>query len=367
VALSREAISWARIERSGLVRPFESPVAVASALVGVQSQFLPSTGLSIRNRVQGGFTARDLDAALQVRRDLLRLWGQRNTVHVYDPGDWATLTSVAAALPSYRARLTDRLGRSEEELGVALDRIAAILRATDRASSVDIVNADPTLAPWFASGNAVLMELVRRGLVCHAALVGGRSYFAHREAWMPGVRWDPLPTASAGAALARRYFATYGPATVQDFAFWLGAKVADARRWVASLGSDLSDTSGEGVAMLDVAGAEPALPAPTAGGDRPLRLLHRFDPLLLAHKDKSWIVDGERYKAVWRKAGYVEAVVLRRGRIAGTWRYDRTPKGVEIRLRPFGRLTRREVRSLGQDAESTAAYFAAPLTIVDFE
>ena len=67
----------------------------------------------------------------------------------------------------------------------------------------------------------------------------------------------------------------------------------------------------------------------------PLRLLHRFDPLLLAHKDKAWIVDPERYKAVWRKAGYVEAVILRRGRVAGTWGYERATRGTVVWLAPF--------------------------------
>ena len=30
---------------------------------------------------------------------------------------------------------------------------------------------------------------------------------------------------------------------------------------------------------------------------------------MLPHKDKSWLIADEHYKSVWRKAGFVEAVV----------------------------------------------------------
>ena len=93
----------------------------------------------------------------------------------------------------------------------------------------------------------------------------------------------------------------------------------------------------------------------------PLTMLYRFDPLLLPHKDKSWIVADEKYKAVWRKAGYVEAVVLRHGRIAGTWRYDKKRSGLEVTVGLFGRIPAREAKALGWQAESVAAYFGLPL------
>ena len=211
--LSRDEVAWTRIERSGLVEPFSSAVGVAQALIGVQSQFVPPAGLAIRNRLATEFTAEDLDALLHDRRALVRFWGHRNTVHIYDVADWSTVISASAAIPSYRESLTSLLGREESELEGALDRVAEILSGVERASRADLVAADASLAPWFEYGNALVMGLVRRGVVCHAALVGGKSYFAHRDVWLPKMRWDAPATVDAGVTLS---VPAHGAGNVED-------------------------------------------------------------------------------------------------------------------------------------------------------
>ena len=370
MALSWEDVAWSRIERSGLVEPFDSAVEVARVLIGIQSQFVPPAGLAIRNRLTTGFTSEDLDTLLHDRKQLLRLWGQRNTVHIYDVADWGTVVSASRAIPMYRERLTKLLGRDEAELEAAVKRVAGILRRVDRASRADFVAADPSLGPWFEYGNGLVMDLVRRGVVCHGALVGGKSYFAHREVWLPERRWDPPSTADAGVELARRYFQTYGPATVRDFAFWFGGTMREVKGWVEALGGDLMEVSVEGVRMLDAAVPNESrrfVGETPPRSEWPLRLLHRFDPLVLAHKDKSWIVDDKHYKAVWRKAGYVEAVVLKHGRMVGTWGYKKGARGIKIWIAPFKTLLKRDAAILGREAESVAAYFKSPLAGVEIQ
>jgi hypothetical protein len=362
-------VARTRLARSGLVEPFAAAADVARALIGVQSQFVPPAGLAIMNRLAEPFTDTDLDALLHERRSLLRLWGQRNTVHVYHVADWPTVVSASRAIPSYRQRLTDRLGRTDADLEQALDRMTSILAGVERASRSDLAQADPSLAPWLQWGNIPIIDLVRRGDACHAGVVGGRSYFAHRDVWLPDVEWVTPSTDDAAVSLARRYFATYGPATVHDFAFWLGARAGDARRWVRVLRDELVELDVDGELYLDLAlsaGVGPSRGAPAPDEPPPL-LLHRFDPLLLAHKNKSWIVDDAHYKAVWRKAGYVEAVVLEGGRIVGTWAYDRRATGIAVTLSPFGTLRRGTVTALKRRAERIAAYFDQPLLEVAIE
>jgi len=359
-----EQIAAARLRRSGLVEQLGDAAEVARKLVGIQSQFLPASGLSIAGRTNGPFSGSLLDRLLNEERRLVRLWGQRNTVHVYDAQDWAMVVAASRAIPTYRTSLCKRLGEPEEAMEAALDRIADLLLAGGRLTRADLVEADPSLEPWLSFGNIPIIDLVRRGLACHAGVEGGQSYFAHREAWLPAFDGVVPETDAAGMRLAVRYFAGYGPATVQDFAFWLGAKVGDARRWVEGAGSELEEIRVGGESWVDVVDA----PTAARSGREELpgaRLLYRFDPLLLAHRDKAWLVDEDRYKAVWRKAGYVEAVVLIGGRISGTWTYDRSARGVGITLAPFRRLTRAERSALAEDAETVARYFEVELDSVD--
>ena len=355
---SREAVAWERLRRSGLVEPFSDPVAVAGAMIGVQSQFVPPAGLAIRHRLAQPFTAADLDRHLHERRDLLRLWGQRRTVHVYDTRDWPTMVAASRSLPSYRGRLVDLLGKTEEELEAALETIARLLEREGRMCRAEMLIAEPSLEPWFQYGTGMMMELVRRGTACHAGLEGGRSYFAWRETWRPDLDWKPPSASEAGAALARRYFRSYGPATASDFVFWTGARASDARAWIEEVRSELTEVAVEGETMY-VAG--PLDPAPPPRSSWPVLFVHRFDPMLLAHKDKRWIVDDEFYKAVWRKAGYVEASVLRKGRIVGTWGYERKGRKVGVWLTPFDRFTADVTRAAEPAAEGVADYLGLPL------
>ena len=93
----------------------------------------------------------------------------------------------------------------------------------------------------------------------------------------------------------------------------------------------------------------------------PVRLLYRFDPMLLATRDKSWLIDDEHYKKVWRAAAHVEAVLLVRGRIAGIWRYDRKARGLVVRVSPFARLSATVSRAAEKRAAAVAAFLGLDL------
>jgi winged helix DNA-binding protein len=371
--LTRDQMAWHRIQRSGLVAPFENAEEVARSTVGVQSQFVPPAGLAIANRVDGAFTQDDLDRLLHDKRSLVRTWGQRNTVHVYAVEDWSTVVGGSQVLSTYQERAAKALGVDVADMAAAVERVGEILATRDRACRADLVEEDPLLEPWFKYGNGIVMDLARVGAACHAGLEGGRSYFAARRRWLPDLEWQAQAVHDACVALARRYFAAYGPATIKDFQFWLGSKAAPAREAVAALGDELvevrvgGEASAGAEAMLALAAdVVPMAEPPPLRSEWPLRLLHRFDPLVLAHKDKSWLVEADHYKSVWRKAGYVEAVVFRGGRMEGTWRYDKKGKGLILTVIPFGRISVADRKRLGRLAEPVAAYFERTLTEVVF-
>ena len=219
---------------------------------------------------------------------LIRTWGQRRTVHVYNVADWPTFTSATQLLSLYQDRYLKHFGGNADELRAAVDRTGELLRKTERACRADLTVADPSLEHWTQIGNGLMMDLARQGLSCHAGLEGGKSYFAHRDVWLPGLGWDPPSTEAAGISLASRYFGTYGPATVRDLAFWFGGKMKEAKAWVAALGDELVEVRvGSETLLASAADLDEIAQEPPPRADWPLRLLHRFDPLVLCHKGKS--------------------------------------------------------------------------------
>src|SRR5437879_7382171 len=72
-----------RLARHHLITPAPRTrlVDVVSALCGVHAQVMPSAVLSLGLRVRG-FTERDLAGALWERRELVKTYGIRGTVHL---------------------------------------------------------------------------------------------------------------------------------------------------------------------------------------------------------------------------------------------------------------------------------------------
>jgi hypothetical protein len=214
----------------------------------------------------------------------------------------------------------------------------------------------------FSAWGGIFADLVRRGYACHAGRVGNEGQFAHRERWLPHLAWEPPPPDDANVEVMRRFFTSYGPATTQDFAYWRAAVLVQARRWLALLAPELTEVLVEGQPMFMIrTDVEAALTPPPPPEAWPVRLLYRFEPLLLAHKDKTWVADAANYKRIWRPAGHIEGIVLAHGRAVATWRYDRKGQGLVITVSPFGALPRYAQQAIETLAPQVASFFALPL------
>lgn len=357
-----EQARWFRLRRHGLVEPFPTAAAAASALVGVQAQIPSAAGLALRNRAHG-LTSASLDRALYDERTLLRIWAQRGTLHLFQSDDWPLIHAAHASGPSQWERWFARRGHDVALYHAQIERVAVLLSERGYLSRSDLRASGLELAPWLLSSwGGAFAELVRRGLACHAR-PDGEGRFAHRSVWLPELDWDPPSAGAANAELARRYLRAYGPATPQDLAFWRGKLVADAREWLAPLGETVAPVRVGGSPMLALREDLPLLAEPPPEREAwPVRLLYRFDPLLLAHRRKEWVVDSDRSSLVWRPAGHVEGVVLEHCRAAGTWRYDRAGRGLKVTVLPFAPLPAHVAAALEHESAAAARFFDLPLT-----
>ena len=310
--MTPEAVHAERLSRSGLYSPLPSALAVTRHLVGVQAQMLASAGLSIAVRTRG-FTAAMLEEALHGSRRLIKLWGQRGTLHLYPSEDWPLLYGACSIRPqTWWERRVIRRGGDVEAYRASVAKVAALLKARGtltrdelRAANLDL--PEVSLSSW----GGVFADLVRRGVACHAGNQQATGRFAHRTHWLPDLDWSPPSPTEANAVWCRGYLRAYGPATLKDLVYWRGATLRDARGWLEALAGEVETVDVGGVSMLSLTDE---VEAPSGW---PLRLLHRFDPLLLAHRDKSWLIDPAHHPRVWRPAGHIEPVMLIDGRIQG--------------------------------------------------
>lgn len=358
-------VHWFRHRRSGLVEPFATAEETARRLIGVQAQLPPAADVAFFNRT-ADCTVADLAKARLENKTLVRFWGQRNTVHIYRTADWPFLHSAFAERQSIMHRRLERAGllgdfrRFVRRIGKRLGD-GEVLTYKDIKSK----KLEGAQDKWVVS-YLVLMELVREGVACHGADRGSESAFVRREHWLPDLAWSPPPEEDAYPELARRYLSTYGPAEVRDLAFWYGTSATNARRWIESAGEDCCAVEvADRTLWCCRTDLQELAVKPPARSRFPVRLLYRFDPLLLATKDKSWLIDEEHYKLVWKGSAHVDPVLLVGGCIAGTWRYDREAKGLRVKVRPFATLSRTVTREVEKEAAGIADFFGMPLQ--DFE
>ncbi len=368
ISLTPEQVRWRRLQSGGLVQPFADAPEAAAALVGVQAQIQPAAALALWNRTRGLDHAR-FDDLLNTTRSLVKLWGQRGTLHLYASQDWPLLHAACSINQTWWERRMAGDDAKAEEHSRMVEAVAELLRTCEsfgrrdlRASGLPL--SDEMLSPW----GGIFADLVRRGYACHAPRSQGEGRVVARERWLPDLAWELHDPTEANRIIARRYFAAYGPATLRDFADWRSAYMGQARQWVADLADELVEVevAGQPAGLLLRRHAEAAQATPPSAEAWPIHMLYRFEPYLLAHRDKDWVVPQAYYKAVWRPAGHIEGIVMDHGQAVATWRYVRKGRGLDIQVNPFGRLPRGVKQVVTKRAGQIAAFFGLTLNDLTF-
>jgi hypothetical protein len=199
----------------------------------------------------------------------------------------------------------------------------------------------------------------------HLCVGDNAALFAARSAWFPDLEWPaPLPAPlEAAAGLARRYLAVHGPATATDVAHFFGARVTSVRRCLEQIERDIAPVRcGERKGLVALKSDLPDLrrkpPGESATDAWPLRLLPLWESILMGHADKSWTVpEHAERKLVWRKAAYVAAVVMARGRVVATWSHQVRRTGVTVEVAPLsGWSPRKHLSQVRREAAALAAH-----------
>ncbi len=179
--------------------------------------------------------------------------------------------------------------------------------------------------------------------------------------WVPAA--GPADTDQAGAALARRYLAAYGPATSADFASWSGLPAAPARTAWASIAGERTDVDIPDGTASALTGMVEALAA-AARQPLPLRLTGGFDTLWLGYADRGLLVDPAHAARVNRGGGMVKPLVVSDGMVVGTWAYrrGRRPHAVEVEL--FRPLTPSETTAIEAEVADVGRFLGASLALV---
>lgn len=381
VEISEEQALWYRARRSFLAGDgaVDAPEAVR-AVCGIQAQQEGQALLGLSQRMQSRPRAATLAASLtEPGRKLVRSWGQRDTLHIYDANDWPHMVAIRSQWagtnrqgPAPPQNLLERCLEFIESQGEPVTRKEMIhLMSAEFSAELEPYAVKARMPPERLAASRTLWRLAHLGHLCIAGNIGSERLYAARSHWFPELPWPEtlVPLASA-ATMTLRYLANYGPATPADVAHFFGVRVREAKEWLAEIEEDLAPVSCEGRKNLWIPQESLAelQQKPPVGEDWPIRLLPLWDGLLMGHKDKSLIIpETAEQKRVWRPGSYVAATVLARGRIVAVWTQKKRRKALDVNLETLSGWKPEYRLQVEKEAGAIAAHMGLEAATLSFE
>jgi hypothetical protein len=198
----------------------------------------------------------------------------------------------------------------------------------------------------------VMLHAVAYGLACRGPDRGREPTFVALSEWIAAgeaaVQPRQLDGDEALAELARRYFRAFSPATGTDFTTWSGVP---SRRAIELIRDELTP--------IEI-GGRPGYRLGEPAGSRAVRLLPAFDNYVIGYRAREEMIAAEHVSAVY-VGGVIKPTVVVDGRIAGTWRLNRSGRNqLAVRVQPFAALAPTVLRELPSDAGDIAAFLDRP-------
>lgn len=337
--------------------PFENPGDVVRWLGAVQAQdylgSLWALGLRMRSAV-----AAEIEQAI-ADKAIVRTWPLRGTLHYVAAGDVHWMLGLSAP------RTIARDARRYRQLELDEATFAKSRRVLARALQGGRQLTRPELAAalnraGISTDGQRLMHLLNHaalnGLVCYAARRGKQFTFALLDEWVPAAK--TLERDEALAELARRYFTSHGPATLQDYVWWSGLQTADARSGLEMAQRHLAQEVIDGKTYW-LSPSTPAVKSATPAA----YLLPPFDEYTVAYRDRSAVLDSSYAKQVNVGNGIFSPVIVINGQVVGTWKRTLKKGAVMITPGPFTPLRRAETRALTAAARQYGAFLELPAVL----
>lgn len=357
----RERLNIARLRLHNqqiATQRFRRPGEVVSWLGALQAQdyagALWSIGLRLPDVAQT-----DIEKAIATR-EIVRTWPIRGTLHFVAAADvhWMRelLTPRIIARSALRQRQLELnatiFARCEKIFLKALRGGAQLTREQMLAL---LEKARITTAGQ--RGYHILWRLAQEGLLCFGPHAGKQPTFTLLDEWIPTD--GRMDQDASLAELARRYFTSHGPATLQDFIAWSALTTTDARHAIHLAASQLAEEKvGAKIYWLSSETVSAPQKSSTA------YLLPGFDEYLLGYRDRSPSLDSRHAGKVCPSANgmFISTVVID-GQILGIWKRTAKAASLTITLIPFAKFGTPALRSIQLAAKRYGKFLAREVIV----
>jgi hypothetical protein len=336
------------------------PAQVVSWLCAMQAQDYPAAKWAIGLRAPGIQDA-DVDQAFNDGQ-ILRTHVLRPTWHFVAPEDIRWMLALSGPrVHALNMHYYRQAGLDAKILNKSCAMIHRMLEGRKTLTRTEIAT-HLTRAKIPADGLKLaylVMQAELAGVICSGPRRGKQFTYALLDERVP--KTQPRTPEESLAELAKRYFASHGPATVRDFAWWSGLTSKTAQQAIASVRPALESSTISGLTHWSAEDSRPASKGLVA------MLLPNYDEYLIAYKERAAFVDQARAaNVVARSGGALANHLMIDGRLAGGWSRTISSNTVQVEVAPYKKLTPAQARAVSNAAECYGEYLGlrAELSIV---
>ena len=161
------------------------------------------------------------------------------------------------------------------------------------------------------------------------------------------------------AELVKRYFSTRGPATLQDFTWWSGLTMSEAKKGIEMVRSQFASEVMNGQTYWFAESEPPGKKEiPTA------YLLPNYDEYFIGFKDRSAIGEvANRAGIKGDDPSLFAHIIILDGQIVGGWKRTLKKDVVLVEVNPITKLTKAERRAIAEAAERYGQFLGLGVNI----
>ena len=305
-----------RLLNQQLICPqFSDPAAVVSHMGAVQAQEYRMMRWAVAMRTRRP-SARAFKRAFDSGQ-VIRLHLMRGTWQLVSAEDYWPMIDLCApkAMAVTRGWMhSNHISIPDEEVARIRDILAQT--AADRGSVTreEFVEAlarkDISMDSHRLSYHIRMAEM--SGTLCSGELLPMKATYALSAAKVPRVA--PIDREEALMRLARKYFDSRQPATLEDFVWWSGLNIGDCRRGIELLGSTIHEERWRGRTFY-------LTDACRTRGFRKGRylLIPPYDEYLIGYKSRDVVLSPDYRHRAHNNSGIFQPVVTLDGIICGNW------------------------------------------------
>lgn len=349
-----------RLHNQGLAAGrFKDPADVVRWFGAVQAQDYLGSLWALGLRLPGASEAAVEQAVAD--RAIVRTWPLRGTLHFVAAEDARWMLGLSGA------RTIARVAGRYRQLGLDEATFAKSLKVIGRALEGGRLQTRAELAAVLerrgvATDGQRLIHILNRsaleGLTCYAARRGKQFTFALLEEWVPASP-KRLSREEALAELARRYFQSHGPATLEDFVWWSGLTTADARAGLEGAQPRLRGEVFDGRTYWLSTSTRAAVDERSSA-----HLLPAFDEYTVAYKDREAVLHSSHTRRPDAATAVLGPTVIRDGQAVGTWKRTLKREAVVIETSLWTTLKRADRRALEAAAERYGEFLGLTAVVV---